>query len=311
MASYNGFSKDNVALVGSRDIGVFKDGKKVGRIPLGSLRQPNRARRLYSFAVLADTHYGLSETVNRSFSSAMEELGKSDVTCVILAGDVIDFGSVYDEKVWDNCAGIIEKCGKTVYAIPGNHDRYANFAEVPEYVKKFFIGDKTYGTVNIGNDVFILLGCGSYHPAEDNLPDVQVYAKEDLEEIFEIFKLNKEKRCFVVQHIDMTAALVGYDLNSIQIGYYLPYELLGRYGNVVEFHGHTHENAEFSAALGFRSLNVPPLRYCNEGFIVDVYKEGIHVRGLNFETGFIPIASYWVDTSTKDASEIYAYKEEK
>lgn len=39
----------------------------------------------------------------------------------------------------------------------------------------------------------------------------------------------------------------------------------------------------------------------SEGYIVDVYEDGIYLRGRDFVKGeFIPIASYWLDTTIKE-----------
>jgi hypothetical protein len=36
----------------------------------------------------------------------------------------------------------------------------------------------------------------------------------------------------------------------------------------------------------------------SEGYVVDVYENGIHLRGRDFVKGeFLPIASYWLDTT--------------
>jgi hypothetical protein len=36
----------------------------------------------------------------------------------------------------------------------------------------------------------------------------------------------------------------------------------------------------------------------SEGYLVDVYETGIHLRGRDFVKGeFLPIASYWLDTT--------------
>ena len=36
----------------------------------------------------------------------------------------------------------------------------------------------------------------------------------------------------------------------------------------------------------------------SEGYVVDVYTDGIHLRGRDFVKGkFLPIASYWLDTT--------------
>jgi hypothetical protein len=36
----------------------------------------------------------------------------------------------------------------------------------------------------------------------------------------------------------------------------------------------------------------------SEGYVVDVYENGIHLRGRDFVKGeYLPIASYWLDTT--------------
>ena len=70
----------------------------------------------------------------------------------------------------------------------------------------------------------------------------------------------------------------------------------------------------YSEAEGYREVHIPSLAvpradvdgdgnadtiYAgSEGCVVDVYESGIHIRGRDFATGeFLPIASYWLDTS--------------
>ena len=99
--------------------------------------------------------------------------------------------------------------------------------------------------------------------------------------------------------------------------------LMQHYKNVTLFHGHSHlkfelqridDKANYSDALGFRSVHIPSLAvprddanddgtYENvyadsEGYVIDVYENGIHLRGRDFVKGeFLPIASYWLDTT--------------
>jgi hypothetical protein len=94
------------------------------------------------------------------------------------------------------------------------------------------------------------------------------------------------------------------------------------YKNVIWFHGHSHTSfrlqsvqptpiANYDRLHGCHSVHIPSLaipRYGNsdfifdaEGYIVDVYENGIHLRGIDFiEEEFVPIASYWIDTTPVD-----------
>lgn len=97
--------------------------------------------------------------------------------------------------------------------------------------------------------------------------------------------------------------------------------LLRHYKNTVLFHGHSHtkfdlqnvdDKANYSDALSYRSVHIPSLAvprdivnsalsniYADsEGYVVDVFENGIHLRGRDFVKGeFLPIASYWLDTT--------------
>ena len=72
--------------------------------------------------------------------------------------------------------------------------------------------------------------------------------------------------------------------------------------------------ANYEKVLGCHSVHVPSLAIPrtdadgdfefqieyqeSEGYVVDVYENGIHLRGRDFVKGeFLPIASYWLDTT--------------
>ena len=70
--------------------------------------------------------------------------------------------------------------------------------------------------------------------------------------------------------------------------------------------------ANYDQYYGIHSVHIPslavPREFENseyvqmlsesEGYVVDVYENGIHLRGRDFVKGeFIPIASYWLDTT--------------
>ena len=103
--------------------------------------------------------------------------------------------------------------------------------------------------------------------------------------------------------------------------------LMMHYPNVVLFHGHSHlkfylqygsDKANYDNSWGCHSVHVPSLAvprdgdasgassrtevYADsEGYVVDVYANGIHLRGRDFVRGeFLPIASYWLDTTLQE-----------
>lgn len=133
---------------------------------------------------------------------------------------------------------------------------------------------------------------------------------------------NKNKRCFVFQHIpehDDSSAdpSNNYDNTMMGTSGQAFVDLLKRYKNTVWFHGHTHvtfgvEQYPVSVSKDYRSVHVPSLvsprfidketgtlqdyyydennnkiwgSLLSEGYIVDVYEKHIVLRGINFASG--------------------------
>ena len=98
------------------------------------------------------------------------------------------------------------------------------------------------------------------------------------------------------------------------------------YKNVIWFHGHSHfrfnmqtKDCKYSnvdKSDGYWSVHIPSIAVPredadrdgtteyyeagSEGYVIDVYKKGIHLRGRDFvKEEFLPIASYWLDTTLK------------
>jgi hypothetical protein len=102
------------------------------------------------------------------------------------------------------------------------------------------------------------------------------------------------------------------------------------YKNAHHFHGHSHlkfylqygsDIANIDHIFGGWSIHIPSLAIPrdgdpsgassmkviysdSEGYVVDVYENGIHLRGRDFIKGeFLPIASYWLDTTLQEVEE--------
>ena len=141
----------------------------------------------------------------------------------------------------------------------------------------------------------------------------------------------RNKRCFLNQHVfafEGSGNVFGlYDYNLTNNDMYKIFKsLLMHYHNITWFHGHSHTkfhgqeygaSANFDRVFGCNSVHVPSnaiprtdadgdfdfqIEYQDsEGYLVDVYKDGIHLRGRDFVKGeFLPIASYWIDTTLVD-----------
>jgi hypothetical protein len=164
--------------------------------------------------------------------------------------------------------------------------------------------------------------CGCYTATAGN-----IFTNEELQWLYETLEANRNKRCFVFQHVfpwgDSGNANNAYAYGDLFAGTKgdVFKSLMKHYKNVVFFHGHSHmkfdlqevdKKANYSNAFGYRSVHIPSL--CvprdivdgtltniyadSEGYVVDVYENGIHLRGRDFVKGeFLPIASYWLDTT--------------
>lgn len=317
MAQYNKFIAENVATAHARRIAVYNSaGKRVGQIPLGTLTPPDTSKKQYSFGALSDVHI-VYDTAADDFKRALTFLNDNvDVAFTCICGDLTDDGT---EAQLAQYKAIVDShsADTPVYAIAGNHERYSTLSYA--YLQNY-TGYPLYYSFTHGNDVFLMCGCYKWSATDG------VFTKEYLQWIYETLEANRNKRCFVFQHVfpwgdcgnpggyysfDMFAGTQGNVFQS----------LLKHYKNTVFFHGHSHtkfylqemeDKANYSDALGYRSVHIPSLAvprdvvnnalsgiYADsEGYVVDVYENGIHLRGRDFVKGeYLPIASYWLDTT--------------
>lgn len=336
MVAYDKFITENVAPAGSRHIGVFKGGKKVGRIPLGSLTPPPRHKRLYSFLLLSDPHIGETKVGNDAFIKAMEYYGNShDLSFCCITGDLIVYKSPDDPKrveLQDAALAEYKKIidehsqGKKIYALGGNHEVWHQ-EEMPEMLKKYSGIHNNWYSFEHGNDLFVMMGVWEYFYQKNNPSyQVQLMSYEDIKGVREIMGKNRNRRVFFMMHMPPEKNLPECDIGDVKEYGYFPLSFFKHYKNASIFHGHTHHRfqaqeeskdyAGYSETLGFKSVHIAALEGdatggVGSGYIVDVYDDGYHLRGMNFVTGQeIAIGTYWVDTTLVDVSEEYTYKGE-
>lgn len=317
MAQYSDFIPQNIAPLNARRIGVYdRKGNRVGQIPLGSLTPPNPAKRLYSFGALSDVHIVYS-TATSDFQKALSYLNNDeDVAFTCICGDLTDNGTASQLAQYKAVVDAYS-ADTPVYAIAGNHEAYAT---QPTLLQQY-TGKPLYYSFEHGNDVFIMVGIISGNEGS-------LFADGELQWLYETLETHRNKRCFLFQHIPPVEGC-GDVLNIY------PYtklrnnaesiafkNLLKHYKNVVFFHGHTHmkyylqkygDMANYDKVFGCHSVHIPSLAvprdvnasgtgyetiYADsEGYVVDVYENGIHLRGRDFVKGeFLPIASYWLGT---------------
>ncbi|MBO7251350.1 MAG: metallophosphoesterase [Oscillospiraceae bacterium] len=315
---YPYFIPQNVALSGTRRISVFnKKGARVGQIRLDTLTPPTHGQKLYSFGALSDLHIP-SSTAEDDFKRALTYLNDVEgVAFTCICGDITDNGS---ESELAKYKAIVNSHSPDapVYAIAGNHEAY--YSTSSGYLQNY-TGKPGYYKVEHKDDVFLMLGI--LGPHQDNL-----FTDDELDWFESMMnQYASKKRVFVFQHIfapegcgDALGIYPYLTLNDSASSTRFK-NILRAHPNAIWFHGHSHmkfylqqysETANYDRVFGCHSVHIPSITVPrdqsttgemtmiysdSEGYVVDVYENGIHLRGRNFVYGeFLPIASYWIDT---------------
>lgn len=312
MSRYEDFIPENTAPAGTKRIGIYKlNGIRVGHISPGRLLQ-DKGKKLYSFGALADVHMQY-ETAPQDFQTALTYLNETaDFVCV--CGDLTTNGSANELSAYKQ--HVEQYAQIPVYTIAGNHEgRNPDILSILET----YTGKPLYYCFTQGQDVFIMVGVKS-HTSGD------LFADGELQWLYETLEANRNRRCFVFQHVFPRANSLGLYDNSSWGGTEAAVftSLIRHYPNVILFHGHSHlrfdlqgtygEKANYDKDFGCHSIHISSVsspRDANatdngwvhvfadsEGYVVDVYEQGIHLRGRDFVgKAFLPIASYWLDTT--------------
>ena len=318
MSIYNNLIRENVAPAGAKQISVYNQkGVRVGVIPLGTLAFPKSVERQYSFGAISDIHV-VYDTAEADFRRALNFFkDDDDIEFVCICGDLTDKGTEAELTTYKN---VITGCGisKPIYSIAGNHEHYGSTSS--SFLQNY-TGQPLYYTFSVGNDVFIMFGISS--ATTDS-----VFYDGSLQWLYETLEANRNKRCFLFEHIlcpegsgDVKGMYPYTKLSGTEGSVFK--SLLKHYKNVIFFHGHSHMKfsmqeygmtANYDKAFGIHSVHIPSLAvprddvdgdwvydtlYADsEGYVVDVYENGIHLRGRDFVKGeFLPIASYWLTTT--------------
>lgn len=324
---YENFITQNTAPVGASHIGVYNSrGKKVGRIPLGNLTLPNTGNKLYSFGAISDIHIGaVHNGVNDTeddFRRACQFLKDKGASYVYVCGDLTNSGT--DEQ-FTKYRNLVTSTGIGVYSAIGNHDTYTYQGGIVNKLHTLS-NISFFETYLRSGDAFIMMG---------NKSEGELFTREEMTWFAEKLEEHKDIRCFVFQHcligtgnVETCGNPYGWYnnqtwLNEGQTQMVWFENLLKQYHNVIWFHGHSHfsfryqsancKYANYDESRGYRSVHIPSVSHPrandgdgdgkpdylvrgSEGYLVDVYENGIHLQGVNFVTGeFMPIASYWIN----------------
>lgn len=318
MTVYNSFIRENVAPKSARQIVVYnKRGVQVGVIPLGSMRFPDAGQRLFSFLLLSDVHV-VYDTGDKDLRRALTyAANNSDISFTVISGDLTDKGTTEQltsyKTIVDETFG-----GKPVYACAGNHEHYSSTSNT--YLDQY-TGNQLCFKFSRGDHVFLMVGVSSGTKGS-------MFTNGQLQWLYDNLEANRDKHCWIVQHVlapEGSGDILGlYPYSKLSDTEGMVFKsLLKHYKNAIFVHGHSHMQfamqkygmtANYDKAFGIHSIHVPSCAVPrkpnadeseyetyydgSEGYVVDVYKNGIHLRGRDFVNGeFLPIASYWLDTT--------------
>lgn len=317
MSKYTKLIPENTAVKEARRIAIYnRKGNRVGFIPLGNLAKPY-GRKLYSFGALSDIHLQY-ETALGDFQRALGYLnGVEDVLFTCICGDLTSNGTDAELTTYKNYVDTYS-ADTPVYAVFGNHDTYQGLHSNTQK----YTGHPLNYTFMQGDDVFVMMGIISGYSGDIGT----LFTRESAQWLYETLEANRNKRCFLFQHVLSAKGsgdgLTAYPHTKLAGTEATVFEsLVSHYKNVIWFHGHSHmkfylqekaDIANYDHVFGTHGIHIPSLAaprdavtagsYTNiyadsEGYVVDVYENGIHLRGRDFIKGeFLPIASYWLDT---------------
>ena len=342
---YDRFIKANTPPKDASKINFYNgSGSKVYSIPI---IHSDKVKN-YSFLALSDVHITYN-TANEDFQRALAYMENTDCKFACICGDLTETGDVDELEQYKNVVVSYAKT-KPVYAIGGNHETLREamtFEKLIPYTgyPMFY----SFGVDNQGNklaedvsktpfvysddvkDVYIMMG---YVGKEWSYQ--YFVTTEQLQWLYETLEANRNKRCFIFEHVYPWDDGVGdaerlYNQNywhtgDNSIGQAF-INLLLHYKNAILLHGHSHlryqlqevdKKANYSSVIGYRSVHISSLAvprdrlndgsgYTNifaesEGYIVDVYDNYIILNGRDFidneaDGHILPIATYKIDTT--------------
>lgn len=322
IAKIESLISENIAPEKTKTIGIYKKSsdKKVGEFPVQNLKFPTTGKKLYSFGALSDIHLQY-DTAQQDFKKALTYLNEQEnVSFTCVCGDLTSSGSEEQFRTYADYVSTYSP-DTPVYEVTGNHDAHQQTFTLDSM--RTYTGHDLYYSFTKGDDVFIMFGMKQ---ANLNETVTTPFSAESLQWLYENLEKNRDKRCFVFQHCmrfdgsgkPYPKNPTGNLLNNTQGSVFI--SLMEHYKNVIWFHGHSHMKfqcqedcyfANYDNFYGCKSVHIPslavPREYENdeyvymysesEGYVVDVYENGIHLKGRDFvQDKFLPIASYWLRT---------------
>jgi len=291
----------------------------------------NRAsmgNRLYEFQIFTDIHITESNNHihNVHFGQALRDVLRNSPNskAIITIGDNTDQGRDLQWRNFNTIKNSVLTAGKPkMYFTMGNHDRDMNGSYEAQVAlfKKYTGMPGVYYSFQIENNTFIVLGSESkggmadLKSAQLNWLKAQLKAAKPGEPVF-VFLHEPLK--------DTVSGSLSYLNPVIQSWYGVKQDkelrtILDGYPNVMFFTGHTHwhfnttqpmlygggKKANYfnSASVGYLWNDENEEVTGSQGYYVEVYQNGIFVRGRDFANGlWTPATQYFVPLSGKSSS---------
>lgn len=285
-------------------------------------------KKMYSFAVISDIHYGRTEySVPEDTNKMLDCLEGLNIDFVCGCGDLVndapDTRIPVFKQLWDS------KCSKTLYSCTGNHD-----AKVTESVWKQNIGHGFRYSFEKSGDAFIFMSVDNDVTATGSFPDLY---GESMDWLATKMQEYKGKRIFLFMHYPLygysglrPGQVYGFKSTSTESSTIAGY--LSSIENLIIFSGHSHQpfylekedakynhlkfyeiNAHNSATIGMPSIGLPrnfDLSYITdsnpiEGIVVDVFEKGVAFRGYDFvNNGYMDEYTYYLQVENNNAVNI-------
>lgn len=291
-------------------------------------------KKMYSFAVISDIHYGRTDySVPEDTNKMLEGLEGLNIDFVCGCGDlVVDTPNTripVFKQLWDS------KCTKTLYSCTGNHD-----AKVTEGVWQQNIGHGFRYSFEKNGDAFIFMSVDNDVNITGTPAD---FYSESLDWLATKMQEYKGKRIFLFMHYPLYGysglkpkQVYGFASNSTESSTIAGY--MSSIENLIIFSGHSHQpfnvekldptynnikfyeiNAHNSATIGMPSIGLPrnlDLSYITdtdpiEGMVVDVYEKGVIFRGYDFvNNDYMDEYTYYLQVKNNNAINIDASVEQ-
>lgn len=248
---------------------------------------------MYSFGAISDTHLDYGRVKTRA---ALQFLKDSGAGFVVVTGDVAENGAELELEHFSDDAATV---GINVFASNGNHDYYCT-----DEMWQTHLGHPLRYAFEEDSDVYIILPLNAYTG----------YGDENIQWLSEQLAIYKGRRIFIITHFPLSgyAGLLpdtyyGFSSDSTEDDDILAMMVSTR--NVIHLSGHSH--LLFEVEDTYNDINCVYMPHCrcatvhvpssaspraadwtavsgrSEGYLVDVYKNAVVFRGIDFANSTI------------------------